>query len=396
MTPNDQAVADATLPNMAKLRYNSVRFQRYYTAGNTCTAARGTMLTGLYPLQTWMMLTAGNDDAPALDGRSPTFAWMLRLLNSAYGSNFYWFGKWHLGGATAPTNMSSFGFQAGTYPGTFPSPNGWPNEGADGGLWPWSGCGSGTCVGSITNRYGSDADIVRDFHDTVVSRQQNGLWGNPFCAVISLVNPHDISFYPNFVRNYPSSGSCPPVTSIPNFPSVLASSGFPAGFSAPYQAPTVAPNYSDNALCVNKPLLQAVYRQKIAQANNTVTDWTDLLNCYFFEQWLVDGLLGDVLNPSTYSSGAPKVFDAMNTLGLFNNTVIIFVSDHGEYAGAHGLTGKGAAAYEESINVPLWISFPGQRTLAKTSADPTDDRYQLCSSVDFPALIVDLAQLPRF
>ncbi|EUA42375.1 sulfatase family protein [Mycobacterium xenopi 4042] len=40
------------------------------------------------------------------------------------------------------------------------------------------------------------------------------------------------------------------------------------------------------------------------------------------------------------------------------NTVVVFTSDHGEYAGSHGLRGKGAAAYEEAIRVPLYLRDP--------------------------------------
>lgn len=41
-----------------------------------------------------------------------------------------------------------------------------------------------------------------------------------------------------------------------------------------------------------------------------------------------------------------------------SNTVVVFTSDHGEYAGSHGLRGKGAAVYDESIRVPLYIRDP--------------------------------------
>ena len=43
------------------------------------------------------------------------------------------------------------------------------------------------------------------------------------------------------------------------------------------------------------------------------------------------------------------------------NTVVIFTSDHGEYAGSHGLRGKGAGVYEEAIRVPLPRPRPAPR-----------------------------------
>jgi len=52
------------------------------------------------------------------------------------------------------------------------------------------------------------------------------------------------------------------------------------------------------------------------------------------------------------------ILDELDGLGITDNTVIIFTADHGELAGAHGLTGKGATAYREQNNVPFIIAHP--------------------------------------
>jgi arylsulfatase len=44
--------------------------------------------------------------------------------------------------------------------------------------------------------------------------------------------------------------------------------------------------------------------------------------------------------------------------GMSDDTIVIFTADHGELAGAHGLSGKGATGYREQQNVPLVISHP--------------------------------------
>jgi arylsulfatase len=49
---------------------------------------------------------------------------------------------------------------------------------------------------------------------------------------------------------------------------------------------------------------------------------------------------------------------------MAENTVVIHTADHGELAGAHGLSGKGATAFREQNNVPFVIShpeFPGSK-----------------------------------
>jgi arylsulfatase A-like enzyme len=48
----------------------------------------------------------------------------------------------------------------------------------------------------------------------------------------------------------------------------------------------------------------------------------------------------------------------LDALGLADRTILVFTSDHGEAAGAHGLHGKGPFAYEEGIHIPLIVSHP--------------------------------------
>ena len=54
-----------------------------------------------------------------------------------------------------------------------------------------------------------------------------------------------------------------------------------------------------------------------------------------------------------------KVFKAVEDAGIKDNTMIVFLADHGEMLGAHGLNGK-ANFYEEAARVPMIISYPGK------------------------------------
>jgi arylsulfatase A-like enzyme len=54
-----------------------------------------------------------------------------------------------------------------------------------------------------------------------------------------------------------------------------------------------------------------------------------------------------------------KILDKVDQLGLADNTLIIFTSDHGEMLGAHGMREKNVF-YEESAHIPLLIRFPNQ------------------------------------
>ena len=51
--------------------------------------------------------------------------------------------------------------------------------------------------------------------------------------------------------------------------------------------------------------------------------------------------------------------DRLRQLGVLNDTIIVYTSDHGEEFFEHGSVGHGHTLYEELVHVPLAIRFPG-------------------------------------
>ena len=63
------------------------------------------------------------------------------------------------------------------------------------------------------------------------------------------------------------------------------------------------------------------------------------------------------------------ICNALKQQRLWNNTIVIYTSDHGEMLGRHGLWFKGAL-YEESARVPLIIRFPGSTSAGAHIREP--------------------------
>jgi len=53
-----------------------------------------------------------------------------------------------------------------------------------------------------------------------------------------------------------------------------------------------------------------------------------------------------------------KILDKLEELGMVEDTIVIFTTDHGEYMGAHGLMAKGGFLWEEFVNLPFIIKYP--------------------------------------
>jgi hypothetical protein len=435
-TPTTSGI-DSFCPNVAILRDNSFRFTNYYVAACNCSPSRSAMLTGLYTRQTKMYCTqrtttpdlsvVGSAGAgystwgtalqdPAVWQGSPEYAAIAKTrtpqANSPYSGNVSWCGKWHLscaGTDLSATSLTPYGFQVWR-PGsigvpTAPSPNGYANEGQQplgGGTWIFMPC-SGSAP---TLYYDSDTDIATQAAGQIASltSSRTGAVLSSWCAVVSFVNPHDIQSYPGYFStpsiNYsnfqnPATYPCP---SPPN-PMRVNDAYYPpegsfyAASVTPFSASTsVTPtppqagvtwNNSDSVSPTIKPALQSLFKTIINRDFGAVTGtdtvgeqpWQDFLNNYVWLRSLVDAQIGSVV------SAVPT--------NQKQNTVIIFSSDHGDYAGSHGLHGKGGSAYEEAINVPLYVLYPNGTNGSGQVQYLTARADFMCSSVDLFSLIVE-------
>ena len=82
-----------------------------------------------------------------------------------------------------------------------------------------------------------------------------------------------------------------------------------------------------------------------------------------------------------------RMLDALERTGQRENTMVIFMSDHGEMLGDHGLVQKGCRFYEGLVRVPLIISWPGHIVQGVRSE-------ALVELTDIAPTLLDFAGLP--
>lgn len=82
-----------------------------------------------------------------------------------------------------------------------------------------------------------------------------------------------------------------------------------------------------------------------------------------------------------------RILDSLDRLGIADNTIVLFSTDHGHFLGQHGLIAKGAFHYEDMLRIPMIVRHPGQVPAGARSP-------ALQSQVDFAPTFLSAAGLP--
>ena len=168
----------------------------------------------------------------------------------------------------------------------------------------------------------------------------------PFFMVSSFDNPHNICEYARN-QNLPFANIQP--IDIANCP------GLPLNFEQnPYDADIISHE---------KKLNFSAY----PTVSYTPDDWRAYRNAYFRLVEHVDAEIG-------------KIIDAIDRNQLWENSVIIFTSDHGDGMGAHHWNQK-SALYEEVINIPLIVVLPKKKNAGKKLSQLINNGVDFFASV---------------
>lgn len=104
------------------------------------------------------------------------------------------------------------------------------------------------------------------------------------------------------------------------------------------------PNYRDDLS--NKPYIQRqqIYNWELEDSNWEM--WQGYLQRYFANITQLDDAVG-------------MVIEALKEMGVYDNTFIVYTTDHGDAAGSHNMVDKHYVMYEEEVHVPLVMKIPG-------------------------------------
>ena len=80
---------------------------------------------------------------------------------------------------------------------------------------------------------------------------------------------------------------------------------------------------------------------------------------------------------------------ALDELGMRDNTLVIYSSDHGDMCGSHGMIDKQHVMYDDIMRVPMILNLPGL-----IAAGQTCDAF-LINSLDLPWTFLELAGVER-
>jgi len=82
-----------------------------------------------------------------------------------------------------------------------------------------------------------------------------------------------------------------------------------------------------------------------------------------------------------------RILTRLDDLGIAEDTLVVFSTDHGHFLGQHGLTAKGAFLYEDLLKLPFVVRWPGVVPSGVESAS-------LQSLVDLAPTFLSAARLP--
>jgi len=321
-------------PALERLAARGVTFQNHYTASAVCTPSRGVIYSGRAPQTTGIQDEMMFGWTPSL----PTDDISLGTAMKKLGYRTAYFGKFELDrdivfpkpGVNYADALQKYGFD----------------------VWQ----ASGEVTGEKNQGYEMDGLIAAEGIGWLRANAESlRKKGEPWFLVVSFINPHDIFFAEvNLPGESVQKGLKPgSIAPIPDAAQTRTQWKFPlwSTLTEPLRAPGRPGTHWE------------FYRGIVKVMGDIPTGRPEMWNTY-------NNFYLNLLQENDRCIG--RVLDALDDLDLWEDTVVVFTSDHGELNGSHGgLRNKGPVSYEQNVHVPMIVVHPevkgGQTTRALTS-----------------------------
>ncbi len=339
-------------PNATRLAREGVTFRHAYCPTAHCCPSRATFFTGLYPSRHGVYNNISNPTRIHARLNEGVTTWSETLRAAGYHLGFS--GKWHVSDTENPAergweellvtagkgsymhrSAAQWQEQARRQPETdTPRKPGQIRRPGWGDLQLYS---SVPDAGPKGYEKTGDYRVVRSAVDAL-PRLAGG--DAPWCLYVGTIGPHDPFVVPErFLRMYDD-------VDIP-----------------------LPPNFQDDLS--DKPrVYQRMRRQYWDQLSEE--EVRESIRHYWAYCTMEDALFGEVL-------------EALDATGQAENTLVLRLSDHGEYCGAHGLYCKGVPAFREAYHIPAIARWPGG------IAHPNRDVEEFITLADFAPTFSELS-----
>lgn len=329
------AIQDGTLPNLAEFSENATTFTNAITVAPWTLPSHASIFTGQYT-------STHQTDAKTPQFRPDVDPLANQLANAGYRT----------GGISAnPWVSPEFGF----------------DEGFDDFSMKWDADWDRVDVTAAVNSESTVEGLITVFKQTPLRRHPQlirSLWNKKFGETPSDDGARLItSRASQWIENQSNRDS--PFFLFLNYLEPHLPYSPPDEFSKKY--------LSDEDLNIAGDIDQDPWRYIAGQVAHSDEDFRLLKKLYLAEITYLDSQLG-------------KLFEKLREAGIYNETAIFIIGDHGENIGEHGLMDHQYCLYDTLINVPLIVKHP-QLDSGVTDERPVESR-------DLYPTILQLASIP--
>lgn len=315
------------LPAHDWLAEHGTSFTHYHANTTPCSPSRSNMYFGQHTQHTRM--TANIEAPPTFPQLAPSLPSVGHLLR-AQGYYTAYKGKWHL----SPLRHDP-GLTYGPYPDTSTALE----------LFGFSDFNSdGDPHGATWTGYRTDRQTASKAIEWLGTKGRELQGKQPWFMAVNFVNPHDVMYFSHGPEQEESRLLRSALSPL---------SGPPQG--APYDKLWELPmpqSFLRDSLA-GKPSSQRAY-QSLCDALYGRIDIQDAHAWRAYQSYYFN-CIRDV------DQQTMAVLSALQRFGLERDTIVIYTSDHGEMAGAHGLRQKGPHMYKENVRLPLIVAHPEAR-----------------------------------